>query len=166
MTEETVGAVAGDVNNGLLSSSYWLKLDTLTTSTDGIISKSGLANGTYYLVETKTWEGYNLLNAPIKVDLKVQYTTSIASTWEWTEVDGVQTLVKHTIDTNNTIFSETDDENNLDGYQEEEIVNRTGFTLPTTGGVGTYIFVFVGVSMMAAAVILFFTTKKKEAQKN
>ena len=31
------------------------------------ISVSGLANGHYWLVETKTKDGYNLLKAPVEV---------------------------------------------------------------------------------------------------
>ena len=36
----------------------------LTTKTDGTVSVSGLANGIYWLVETKTIENYNLLKKP------------------------------------------------------------------------------------------------------
>ena len=41
----------------------------------GYITQSGLANGEYYLVETKTADGYNLLKSPVKVQLNVQYAT-------------------------------------------------------------------------------------------
>ena len=39
-----------------------------------------------------------------------------------------------------------------------------GFSLPTTGGIGTFVFTFAGIAMMAAAVILLITSKKKKAE--
>ena len=41
---------------------------------------------------------------------------------------------------------------------------KKGFTLPTTGGIGTFVFTFAGIAMMAAAVILLITSKKKKAE--
>ena len=69
----TPDAVQGNGDNGLDSQKYWLRLDTLTTDDSGNVSKSGLANGTYYLVETKTNNGYNLLKSPVEVVLNIQY---------------------------------------------------------------------------------------------
>lgn len=169
--QNTANAVAGDANNGLDSGKYWLKIntDSLVTAADGTVSYPGLANGTYYLVETKTNVGYNLLKEPVEVTLAIAYTTSITEATSWTvDVNGDATIVKHTINSASTTFTgtdDTDDTDGTDGIELVEIVNKTGFTLPTTGGMGTYVFVFVGVSMMAAAVILFITTKKKEASK-
>ena len=44
------------------------------------------------------------------------------------------------------------------------VKNYKGFTLPTTGGIGTFVFTFAGIAMMAAAVILLITSKKKKAE--
>ena len=44
------------------------------------------------------------------------------------------------------------------------VKNSKGFTLPTTGGIGTFVFTFAGIAMMAAAVILLITGKKKKAE--
>lgn len=160
--EDTEGAVQGNSDNGLNTAKYWLKLDTLITAEDGTVSKSGLANGTYYLVETKTNEGYNLLKAPVEVELNIAYTTSMTKTWEWT-VDGnnVKTLVKHEITASETTFNGVKE---TEGAAVQNIVNKKGFTLPTTGGMGILMFGIIGaILMMGGAMVLFRSEKRKTA---
>ena len=167
VAEETTGTITGDNAKaaGLDSSKLWLKLDTLTTGTEGTVSKSGLANGTYYLVETKTNEGYNLLKAPVEVALNIAYTTSMTTSWEWTEVDGVKTLVKHEITTEKTTFENTDDTNKKDGYKTQSIINKKGFTLPTTGGMGSIIFIAGGLALAFAGMLIILASNRKKASK-
>ena len=78
--EGTAKAITGDAAKavGLDSNKTWLKINEapLTTDENGKVSQSGLANGTYYLVETKTNEKYNLLKAPVKVELNIDYVTT------------------------------------------------------------------------------------------
>ena len=69
----------------------WVRVKSdITTGTDGKVNVNGLANGTYYLVETKTQQGYNLLTAPVKVELSIAYKTTWNESLEYK--DGV--LVK------------------------------------------------------------------------
>ena len=83
---ETTGAITGaSVPAGLDNAKFWKKIDTLTTDASGIATHNGLSNGTYYLVETKTNDGYNLLKKPIKVILNVQYTTITKTESAWVE---------------------------------------------------------------------------------
>lgn len=43
------------------------------------------------------------------------------------------------------------------------VVNKKGFSLPSTGGRGTLIFTISGLSLMLAALLIFFRSKKKQA---
>lgn len=128
----------------------------LTTKTDGTVSVSGLANGTYWLVETKTIENYNLLKKPIKVQIAATYseteTIKIGTNSATGKTTTTTTKVKHLNDAGNN------------GVFKTVVKNSKGFTLPTTGGIGTFVFTFAGIAMMAAAVILLITSKKKKAE--
>ena len=128
----------------------------LTTKTDGTVSVSGLANGIYWLVETKTIENYNLLKKPIKVQIAATYSETETIKIDTNSATGktttTTTKVKHLNDAGNN------------GVFKTVVKNSKGFTLPTTGGIGTFVFTFAGIAMMAAAVILLITSKKKKAE--
>lgn len=149
---------------GLDSGRQWKKIASDLTTTDGEVTKSGLANGTYCLVETKTVQGYNLLKAPVEVKLDIQYATSMKETWDWesyTDSNGTaaKKLVKHTIESNKTIFTEKDVTSN--GTHTETIINRKGFTLPKTGDIGTAMFLIIGIGGMLAAVYIMLRGRKR-----
>ena len=159
---ETTGAITGaSVPAGLDNAKFWKKIDTLTTDASGIATHNGLSNGTYYLVETKTNDGYNLLKKPIKVILNVQYTTITKTESAWVEDTNGQKQVKSEI--TETTFTSADS-TTQQGIKVQKVINKKGFTLPTTGGIGTFVFTFAGIAMMAAAVILLITSKKKKAE--
>lgn len=155
---------------GLDSTKSWILVKSgLTTNASGIIDTSdstnatnythGLANGDYYLVETKTVDGYNLLTKPVEVKLDVTATT----TWQKTNVyDASGNLVKHGTVTKTT-FTHTS--NNGDTTKTElavaKVINRKGFTLPVTGGFGTLLFNGIGVLLVLAGVGVLFSLKKK-----
>lgn len=160
---ETADAITGSsVPAGLDNTKSWKKIAELKTETDGTVTHKGLSNGTYYLVETKTNDGYNLLKKPIEVTLSVQYTITEKTTSEWTEDVNGQKQEKSKIETEKTTFA--DSNSTTEGIKVQKVINRKGFTLPTTGGIGTFVFTFAGIAMMAAAVILLITSKKKKAE--
>ena len=144
--KETKGTVTPEKvkEAGLDTSKTWLKVasDLTTDSEKGEVSRSGLANGIYYLVETKTVGDYNLLKAPVKVNLKVEYVT--------TTENGVT----------KTEFKENNKPSN--GTHTETIINKKGFQLPTTGGMGTLLFSVIGVIVMIAAAFILLKGRKKE----
>ena len=158
----TEGAISGaDAPAGLDKTKSWKNIKTLKTGTDGTVTHKGLTNGTYYLVETKTNDGYNLLKKPIAVILNVQYTTTTKTESAWVEDGNGEKQVKSEI--KETTFTSADS-TTQQGIKVQKVINKKGFTLPTTGGIGTFVFTFAGIAMMAAAVILLITGKKKKAE--
>ena len=142
---------------GLDSTKSWILVKSASTNATNYTH--GLANGDYYLVETKTVDGYNLLTKPVEVKLDVTATT----TWQKTNVyDASGNLVKHGTVTKTT-FTHTS--NNGDTTKTElavaKVINRKGFTLPVTGGFGTLLFSGIGVLLVLAGVGVLFSLKKK-----
>lgn len=158
--EDESGTVTGDAAKalGLNPSKHWTKVNKapLKTNKDGYVEQGGLANGEYYLVETKTASGYNLLKAPVKVTLSIQETT----TWTETNIyDDQGNLLKHTVTNKTTTFKDGDKVS--DGVHTITVVNRKGFDLPTTGGFGTLLFSGIGVLLVVAGVGVLLSLKKK-----
>lgn len=112
-----------------------LKLDT-----DKNLTISGLAAGTYYLDETATAAGYNLLKGKIKIVISPTYDTN-------GKITGYD---------NSTIY-EPDDTNTA----TVEILNKKGFTLPSTGGQGMVALVAAGICLMAAMAALMVSYMRK-----
>ena len=158
----TKNAITGDdaKNVGLSSDKHWLKINTGSLKTDGNgeVSQSGLAHGTYYLVETKTVRGYNLLKAPVEVKLDFVYTTTTKKEYV-TEENGVKTLVKNEIE--KTTFTENGAKST--GIHTETIINKKGFELPITGGMGTVLFSIAGFALMAGAAFVLLKGRRKDA---
>lgn len=158
--EGTTGAASADEvkNAGLDTNNTWMKIAEDLTTENGTVEKSGLANGTYYLVETKTVEGYNLLKAPVEVTLNIVYKTTTKKEYV-TDENGVKTLVKNEIE--KTTFTENGA--NSTGTHTETIINKKGFTLPITGGMGTVLFSIAGFALMAGAAFVLLKGRRKDA---
>lgn len=160
---------------------------TDTTKGGGELTFTGLSNSKtattgasrYWLVETQTKEGYNLLGAPVEAKLDIVYKT----TWKEENTFDKGVLVKHSHDANTETFKTPSDndaktnggtqpgtEKSADASRGEkvtygilstEIVNKKGFQLPVTGGFGTLLFSGIGVLLVLAGVAVLFSMKKK-----
>lgn len=152
-------ATADEVKKaGLDSSKAWKKINetSLKTNTEGKVSQSGLKNGEYYLVETKTNAEYNLLKAPVKVTLNIAYTTTTKAEYNIDET-GKTTLVKHEVEKTEFKNGGVDS----DGIQIQTVINKKGFTLPLTGGMGTVLFSVIGLALVLAGVVVITASRKK-----
>ena len=131
----------------------------LTTGTDGKITGNGLKgleNGRYFLVEKKAASGYNLLKAPVEVNLNVDYVVNKTT-------DKLYDENKKLIGTKTTVTStkfEGGDTDNAGTYSVT-IENRKGFTLPRTGDIGTAMFLIIGIGGMLAAVYIMLRGRKR-----
>ena len=96
----------------------------VTTNDQGEATFGGLADGTYYLVETEAPAGYNPLTEPVEV------------TVEGSSADITKLSVT------------------------AKVANKTGTTLPSTGGMGTTIFYVLGSALVLGAVVLLVTKKR------
>lgn len=126
------------------------------TGKDGLLNIKGLAAGTYYLKEIKTQDGYTLLANPIKIEI-------LNNGEEETVGDDkiVASVEKPIIKINDEVTTDkfNQDANNI--YFRFEVENQKGFSLPETGGMGTYLFTIGGIVIMAGAAFALIAMKKR-----
>ena len=139
----------------------WILVATKSTSnkdaTKGQLKFDGLSNGTYYLVETKTNAGYNLLSAPVEAKLNITHDT----TWEIDKpYDANNKLIYVKRTGNTTTFGNEDGTTN--GFITITVINRKGFNLPTTGGFGTLLFSAIGALLVVGGIGVLMSIKKKK----
>lgn len=120
---------------------------TIITPANGKVVFEGLKNGEYTLTETEAPAGYNKLASAIGVKVNGQN-------------DGTDT-------TNATVTITYNNDNNGSNYDQTAsngvipVRNKSGVTLPGTGGMGTIAFTVIGVLVIALGVA--WTLKRKNA---
>ena len=136
-------------------------LPTLVTSTGGVINLYGLEAGTYWLVETKTVDGYNMIEKPIKI--RIRYTgdgdrvvTSDAINLDavgiyMADKNGVMQNMSHTAVGN--IFADV------------AVCNESGVRFPETGGIGRTIFYIAGSLIVFGSVVALAVYMKVSSRK-
>lgn len=125
----------------------------------------GLAFGTYYLKETKAPDTYTLNSHVFTIEITAGDAKG-ENAWNdngtlknWTiKIDGNSsntfTVDKGTVKINGT----------TNKINTTEIKNTTTSELPSTGGMGTYLFTIIGVVVMAGAAGAFFISRRKGSE--
>lgn len=99
----------------------------------GLVRFVGLGEGTYYLEETKAPDNYNELDSRAEMQVGSQNSHVVLSQ-------------------ENTKW--------VSGYK---VVNHNGSILPSTGGIGTYIFTGLGAILVVGAVVVLVSKKRMHA---
>ena len=134
------------------------KTVAVETNTEGtIFTFKGLDDGDYILTETVTPARYNTI-APIT------FTVTADHKIEWNT--GTRTDILTSLTTGNTASGNVTFTADLGkGSLTTDVVNQSGATLPSTGGIGTTIFYVIGGLLMAAAAVLLITKKRMNSDK-
>ena len=118
-----------DSNDGAGSADIIVSVDTTNKSL--VTNVRGLAAGTYYLTETATADGYNLLTTDIVVTIDAEGNATIDAGELFTASDSTIT-----------------------------VTNNSGSVLPSTGGIGTTIFYVIGAILVLGAGVLLVTRRR------
>ena len=116
----------------------------------------GLDDGDYILTETKTPDQYNTI-APIHFTV----TAGHEIVWNDEARTAILTSLTGTTATGEITFTANADKSEL----ATKVVNKSGSTLPETGGIGTTIFYVVGVILMLGAGVLLVTKKRMSSNR-
>lgn len=99
----------------------------------------------YYLYETKAPAGYNLLSEPVHFKISAAYNEDGSNYTDVTVTVGAAAA-------SNTLSA--------------NVVNKSGSTLPETGGIGTTIFYVVGSLLVVGAGVVLITRKRMGKSEN
>lgn len=120
----------------------------LSISADGTFTILGLGEGTYYLRELSTAEGYALPNEDIALTLAGE-----RSAGEYTgRLDAAQC----------TVDGQQDNASVQDGTLYLSVINPRTFYIPNTGGAGSWMFTAGGLLIIAGGVVYLAVSRKKK----
>ena len=120
--------------------------DTITTANGGLAELGLLSPGTYYLVETATKPGYNLLTSHVVITVAANGVTYMQSEYS----GGIPQNATY----KNDVYTIT-------------VRNSTGVTLPNTGGSGTLPYTLGGIAFILASALMYgFRMRRRERRLN
>lgn len=131
------------VFNATVTDGVWTKsgeaIGTKSTAGNGQLTFKDLKPGTYLLYETDALDGYVLPKDPwrVTIDLHANLTMTDSKGNEENPTDKVFTIINYKI-----------------------------YSLPTSGGMGTYLFTITGIAMITVAVEFFYEKRKRRVRKN
>ena len=125
-------------------------------NTDGTtFTFKGLDDGDYILTETVTPSGFNTID-PIEFTVTADHTV----TWNGEDRTTILTSLSGNVTTGQIAFTASED----NGTLNTNVINKSGSTLPETGGMGTTLFYVLGGVLVLAAVVLLVTKKRMRSE--
>lgn len=118
------------------------------TDENGKINIKNLVDGTYVLKEIQTANGYTLLVNPITITIDTEADGYSVGNPKVTVSGAVTETGVLTPDSSTHYYTFT-------------VENQPGFSLPSTGGMGTYLFTIGGIVIMAGAAFALIAMKKR-----
>ena len=112
------------------------------------VNVRGLGEGTYYLVETDTAKGYNVLDHAIEIKVTPKYKDGKVT---HSEAENTEVMITNGTDENGDPKTT---------YNFVPVENAKGLLLPSTGGMGTTVFAIAGLLVMAGAAVTLIVKKR------
>ena len=149
-----IGSVTGDLFTDAKGK------NTFTTAADGRLEINGLdSDVTYYLIETKAPTGYKVVSTPIEVKINASFTDDTLTGYD-VVIGGAITHYSYDENTTTvTLVNTKETASNPYGFKNTKLSE-----LPSTGGMGTYLFTIIGVVVMAGAAGAFFISRRKGSE--
>lgn len=163
-----VNKYANEVKEGNLKTGAAFKLEKLVGETWTLVKEfqadettttftfKGLDDGKYRLTETVTPSGFNTID-PIEFTVTADHTV----TWNGEDRTTILTSLNGTPTEAGLIEFTPNVES---GTLSTDVINKSGSTLPETGGMGTTLFYVLGGVLVLAAVVLLVTKKRMRSE--
>lgn len=129
----------------------WEEITAVKNDEGTTFTFTGLDDGKYRLTETTTPAGYNSID-PIEFTVTAEHDV-LSDNPALTSLSGNATTGELTFTSDTT-----------EGSLSADVENRSGSTLPETGGIGTTIFYVIGSILVLGAAVLLITKKRMNAR--
>ena len=144
----------------------YVLVGTIAGTDKSLFEFKGIDDGEYLLVETVAPTGYNAIE-PQTFTVTAEHTAK-ADINKSTKMDAQDAYVLKSVSGAKTGDSTINlsaliKENKITGVNTT-IINNSGATLPSTGGMGTTIFYIIGVVLLAGAAIILVTKRRMNAE--
>lgn len=140
------------------------QITAISTSINGNaeINFTGLDNKVYYMKEIATPSAEYKLNNTV---YKVEFTPTLDTVGKMTQYVVTVTDMSNSIVTTNTYVPGDNNTATISGEKSVTVIQNTKLgNLPSTGGMGTYLFTIIGVVVMAGAAGAFFISRRKGSE--
>jgi fimbrial isopeptide formation D2 family protein/LPXTG-motif cell wall-anchored protein len=144
------------------STDTWTAIKTVEAAPTTTFTFSGLDDGIYRLTETTTPAGYNSID-PIYFTVTASHDVT-SDNPTLTSLSATQTADDGSSLATGAVATFTADL--TAGSLSTDIVNNSGSTLPSTGGIGTTIFTVAGVVLMIGAAVVLITKRKVSGEEH